>query len=272
VQLKYKKNMADSVPAKIIIGCLLLFSSFLSGAQNYADSFTVTEEVKVDTAYEENQTEEEKEKEYFLKKSEYEKDSFLVQQRKIPDSLLKKMQDDDDFWYANAVIEKEKKKEPNSSYVPLGQRDWFQTLVWLIIIGGFAAFLMIYLSGSNVGLFRKKSRITASEEEEMITEDIFAINYQKEIDRAVAQGNYRLAVRLMFLRLLKNMSEKNIIHYKQDKTNLDYLLQLQPSNYYKNFFRITRNYEYSWYGQFEVSEDAYRIIRNDFDHFERELK
>ena len=85
-------------------------------------------------------------------------------------------------------------------------------------------------------------------EEELATEDIFAINYQKEIDKAAQQGNYRLAVRLLFLRILKNLSQKNIIRYTQDKTNLDYLVQLHATRYYSDFFRITRNYEYSWYG------------------------
>jgi hypothetical protein len=67
------------------------------------------------------------------------------------------------------------------------------------------------------------------------------------------------------------MAEKNIIQYKQDRTNLDYLLQLHPTVYYNNFFRITRNYEYSWYGKFEVREGAYKMIRSDFDQFDHQL-
>ena len=132
---------------------------------------------------------------------------------------------------------------------------------------------MIYLTGSNVGLFRKKNTfIHSNEGQEEITEDIFAINYQKEIDKAAAQQNYRLAVRLMYLRLLKNMAEKNIIQYKQDKTNFDYLMQMHNTKHYTNFFRITHNYEYSWYGKFEVSEPAYKIISKEFDQFDNELK
>jgi len=253
--------------------CFLLFSSLLTQAQTEEDSVPIIGESQQDPPDQEGYKDEgivDRKQEHFLKKGEGAGDNLVIQQLKVPDSLVKKMQADDDFWYANAVIEKEKKKE--DTYTPLGQRTWFQTLIWLIIIGGFAGFLMVYLTGSNVGLFRKANKMIATGEDEMITEDIFAINYQKEIDRAAAQGNYRLAVRLMFLRLLKNMSERNIILYKHDKTNLDYLLQLQPTRYYNSFFRITRNYEYSWYGQFEVSEDAYRIIRSDFDHFDRELQ
>jgi hypothetical protein len=98
-------------------------------------------------------------------------------------------------------------------------------------------------------------------------EDIFAINYQKEIDKAAAAKNYRLAIRLMFLRLLKTMSEQNVIQYKQDRTNFDYLTQLMNTRLYNDFFRITRNYEYVWYGKLSVSDETYAVIKKDFDQF-----
>jgi hypothetical protein len=210
---------------------------------------------------------------YFLSGLVFSGDT-IIQQRFVPDSIKKKMYHDDDFWYANSEIKKEKKPEfKDSNHTTLGQQQWFQTLLWLIIIGGFAAAIMWYLAGSNVGLFRRKNRgIQSAGEEDLVTKDIFAINYQKEIDKAEANSNYRLAIRLMFLRLLKDMSEKNIIQYKQDKTNFDYLQQLHTTGYYNQFFRITRNYEYSWYGQFEVGENEYRIIRNDFIQFGYQLK
>ncbi len=231
---------------------------------------------------------------YFYARS----DTLSVQQRTIPGQEIKKMKEDGDFWYANADIKKKKSKEQiayerehgqkgqkerdeqamreqqqrNDGYTPLGQRSWFQTFLWIVILAVFAIGLAIYLGGSNVGLFRKKNvRVTATREDE-ISEDIFSINYQKEIDKAAAQGNFRLAIRLLFLRLLKNMSEKSIILYKQDKTNLDYLLELHPTNYYNKFYRITRNYEYTWYGQFLVSEDVYNVICRDFDQFDKELR
>jgi hypothetical protein len=71
----------------------------------------------------------------------------------------------------------------------------------------------------------------------------------------------------MFLQLLKNLSEKNIIQYKHDRTNFDYLSQLYATRYYEDFFRITRHYEYSWYGQFEVSPKTYQVIKKEFEDF-----
>ena len=187
--------------------------------------------------------------------------------RQLPDSVMKRFREDNAFWYANEVFKKRQPKEEQASFI---SHPFFQTLLWIIIIGGFAAFLILYLYNSNVGLFRRSS-VIAAEETYTVTEDIFAINYQREIDKAVETGNYRLGVRLMFLRLLKKLSDKNIIHYKQDNTNLDYLMQLQPGVMYADFFRLTRNYEYCWYGQFDIDKEKYVVIKKDFDSFERKL-
>ena len=186
-------------------------------------------------------------------------DSFP--QRRADTRLFKS---DEDFWYANAIFKKrvEKKKFQDTSI--------YQTLLWLVVVGGFIAFLIIYLSNSNISLFRKSKTMTRLEGD-VATDDIFAINYNSEIEKAVAGGNYRLAVRLLFLRLLRGMSERNIIQYTHDRTNLDYLLQVHHAPWYQQFFRITRNYEYVWYGQFDIDQSKFDSINKDFDSLEHQL-
>ncbi len=268
------KNIFTFFKTRAMLVCILLCCNLIIQAQNYRDTTVITEEVIQEPPVEEENDEEEEgvaDKSDFLQFAK--EDTFSLQVRKLADSLVKKMKADDDFWYADAEFEKKKEKQPAtvSPYIPIGQQTWFRTLVWLVIIGVFAAGIMYYLADSNISLFRRNKKVAAVGEEEEMPGDIFAINYEKEIDKAASMGNFRMAVRLMFLRLLKNMSERNIIRYQQDKTNLDYLMQLHSTAYYKDFFRITRNYEYSWYGKFEVSQDAYQFIRNDFEQFENRI-
>lgn len=247
-------------------------------AQIVEDSVTVAEEL--DPAEdefnpdEENQYDEEKKidiRDKFIRKHEVGYVWQANQQRNIADSTIKKYKGQNAFWYADMAFSVKKKPGNNSVYTPLGQRVWFKTLVWMIIIGCFAAFLVIYLSGSSVGLFRKKNIVFKDEDEEEMPDDIFAINYQKETEKAVTVKNYRLAVRLMFLNLLKNMSERKVINYKQDKTNFDYLSELYAGSLYTHFFKVTRNYEYSWYGQFPITDEAFLLIKKDFDQFSDQL-
>jgi hypothetical protein len=272
----------------VLILPVMLIASWIH-AQQYDSTRYLSEEdeVMLDTSIgppavtdEEEYTEDaaEEDSKFFMKRTDQANGGGPenLQTRKLPDSLVNKLKKDGDFWYVNYPFgnkPEENAGKNGSSDTPLTETPLFQTILWLAIIGGFAAFVIIYLSNSNVSLFRKKSRIISSgEEAEMATDNIFEINYQKEIDKAVSRGNYRFAVRLMFLRVLKNLSEKNVIQYKPDRTNFDYLLQLQPTKHYNEFFRITRNYEYSWYGLFDIDQEKFSLIKNDFDHFDNKLK
>jgi hypothetical protein len=205
--------------------------------------------------------------EYFLRKEFTGGFSDTLKLRKLPDSLVQHLREDDAFWYANEAFKKRRQQDGNG----FTSHPVFQTLLWIAIIAGFVIFLMLYLSNSNVGLFRKSNKIIV-EDDSVNTDDIFAINYQKEIDKAVSMSNYRLAVRLMFLRVLKKLSDNNVIQYQQDRTNFDYLLQLRPTTMYPDFFKLTRNYEYSWYGQFEIDKEKFALIKVDFDKFEGKIK
>jgi hypothetical protein len=240
----------------------------------------VTDTVAVDALQDEFDDEEdgddenEEEKNYFLLKEITAGRNGSLQLRQLPDSFIQALQGDDDFWYANTVFEKIKKQKEATAKPGRQPKDlsWLSPLAWIIIVGSFILLLAVLLMNSNVSLFRRSKSVNREqEEEETETEDIFAINYQKEIDKAVGAGNFRLAIRFMFLRQLRNLSDKNIIQYTQDKTNFDYLLQLHNTSWYPGFFRIVRNYEYAWYGHFEVDREKFNIIRSDFDGFDKQL-
>ncbi|HEY9362149.1 MAG TPA: hypothetical protein VIQ00_02725 [Chitinophagaceae bacterium] len=219
----------------------------------------------------------EKQPEYFLKIDSGDVVAAAVQLRHVPDSIVSSLKKDDAFWYADGKKEKPKTVQPTAQQdepflLWLVQQQWFRVLIWIIIIGGFIAVIIWYLIESNIGIFSKPSKKIASSGMDPITESIFDIDYSTEINNAIHSFNYRLATRLLFLRLLKNMSENNVIQYKQQRTNFDYLVQLQQTNYYNEFFRLTRNYEYAWYGKFDVSKEAFNAIRNDFEKFEQKIK
>jgi hypothetical protein len=226
------------------------------------------EEPPAEEKYGDEQTDEiEDNAEYFLRKEFTGGFPDSLTLRQTPDSVLRRIREDDAFWYANEAFKKRRQQDGNG----FTSHPVFQTLLWIAIIGGFAIFLLLYLSNSNASLFRK-SKTLLVDDDSLETEDIFAINYFKEIDKATTMGNYRLAVRLMFLRLLKKLSDNQVIQYRQDSTNFDYLLQLQPTPMYADFFKLTRNYEYSWYGQFDIDKEKFALIKTDFDKFEGKIK
>jgi hypothetical protein len=197
-----------------------------------------------------------------------------VQLRMVPDSLVDKLKQDDNFWYANiAPLKKKVKTAPDQPPVdpPFFRQAWFKSLLWVMIIGAFVAVVAWYLSLSNIRLFRKTPQNLQQADALDDLHDIFAINYEQEIEKALNAKNYRLTTRLLYLQTLKLLSEHGIIRYKAERTNSDYLAQLYGTSYYKDFFRLTRDFDYTWYGKFELSEAAFNTIQNDFRTFKNRL-
>lgn len=175
-----------------------------------------------------------------------------------------------DFWYVNHKPEAEKSSGGNTY---LGSINWLGPFLWIIIIAGFLIFIAWwYVNNGQGSLFRRDPKTLARENEsDEIPEDIFSINYAAAISKAMAAGDYRLAVRLMYLQVLANMHHHNIIRYKQDATNFDYLMQLYQTGYYPEFFKVTRHYEYAWYGLFPVSKQAFDAIKQDVDALNQKI-
>jgi hypothetical protein len=119
------------------------------------------EEPPAEEKYNEDQTDEiNDEAEYFLRKEFTGGFSDSLRLRKLPDSVMRQLREDDAFWYANEVFKKKQQRQVKG----FTSHPVFQTLLWVAIIAGFATFLMLYLSNSNVGLFRKSNNIAVEDQ------------------------------------------------------------------------------------------------------------
>jgi len=188
----------------------------------------------------------------------------VVELRQVPAQQLDQLKNDEAFWYVDGV----KKKEAATGSVPLWQKGWFKSLMWFIIVGTFVAIIIMFLASSDISLFRSRGRRLASREEaEAIPEDIFSIDISAEIQRALSVNNYRLAIRYLYLGSLKDMAERGIIQYSPEKTDQEYLGQLSRTNYYRDFFRLSRFFQYAWYGGFPVSQETFALVQKQFNEF-----
>lgn len=112
-----------------------------------------------------------------------------------------------------------------------------------------------------------KNTVSLSEEEHIIkNEDI-----QQLIKNALADKNYRLAVRYYYLHILKLLSEKELIDWQLQKTNVDYEKELSGSNFSDPFQTITRLYDYVWYGGFEIDETKYKRAETEFSSLQNTI-
>ena len=98
-----------------------------------------------------------------------------------------------------------------------------------------------------------------------IEQNIHNVNFEKLIQEALAQGNTRLAIRFHYLWLLKKMTDKNIIEWDIEKTNSDYSYEIKNEKLKNDFDYLSYLYNYTWYGEFELTEDTFSKTRKSFE-------
>ncbi|GAB3006105.1 hypothetical protein GCM10027051_01560 [Niabella terrae] len=174
--------------------------------------------------------------------------------RALPAKKVKALKEDPRFFYVKEGVPKATRSEGFRIH-----RFWLY-LIFILFIG----LLLWYLKVNGLVIFRKKSSRLGSEDGDQAPEDLFSIDYSSAVQEALKSGNYRQAVRLKYLELLKEMTHRNIIQYQPEKTNFDYLQQLRSGSYYDAFFTVTRNYEYAWYGLFDIDAHQYHQIESAF--------
>lgn len=220
----------------------------------------------------------------FFNWKEYADDAFTTKktdQRHLIDADVNELKTEEDFWYIPAIekletrirndpefrdslLNEKKRGLTTEGEKNFTQQPWFSFLLWSVIIIIFVAALIYFLLQSKINVFSKESSAAAESETGNEHENIFELSYNRLIRKAEKEQDYRVAVRLMFLQTIKLLSENGAIQYQPDYTNLYYLRQLYQSKLYNEFFKVMRNYEYVWYGKFQLRAEKYASVKNDF--------
>lgn len=131
-------------------------------------------------------------------------------------------------------------------------------------------FIVIKIIGAEK-IFAKKSKETILPYD-VITENIHEIDYEQELQRLVAERKFRLAVRLLYLRALKKLSDAEIIQWQPDKTNYNYLMEISKPELRNDFSQLTLQFDYIWYGDFPIDEVKFDPINQSFNQFNNQIK
>jgi hypothetical protein len=207
------------------------------------------------------------------------KDSSEVQLRKFDEELIAKYAKQQEFIYDDVP-------EPKANWWQRFWR-WFWSLldgvfdgnnyspflkfglVALVIAG--VTFLIIKILGLDLGILTGKSKKVVVPYEESL-ENIHEINFDDQLYQALAQKNYRLAVRLLYLRTLKNLTDKQLIYWQPEKTNQTYVAELENEQHQHAFRGLTNQFEYIWYGEFNIDENVFSGIDKSFQQFNQQMR
>jgi hypothetical protein len=96
-------------------------------------------------------------------------------------------------------------------------------------------------------------------------EDISQLNFDELIGSAIENKEYKLAIRYLFLKSLKLLSEKGLIELRNNKTNYQYLSEIKNNQIADVFRNTTSSFEWIWYGDFPVNDAILKSSQNEFN-------
>ncbi len=100
-----------------------------------------------------------------------------------------------------------------------------------------------------------------------VPEDIDKIESHHEYAKAIAQGDFRMAIRMQYIRVLQYLNENKFISWKPDKTNRQYLREMRQMEFYEAFRELSHIYEWVWYGNTTLGADEFFALDPKFNQF-----
>lgn len=192
--------------------------------------------------------------------------------RKYWESIYRNVSFEDDTLDSKERKDKEKKqaKDFNPNLKVTMSLDWLWYGLSLAILLILIIFLIQFINRRNI-----RNRSQGSDyliDDDMPDEDALRrANLSRQFDEAYQAGDYKSAYRLRYLNLLKQLIELNLIVYKKEKTNFDYLMQLGSHPISREFGKLTLAFDAIWYGDLVPAKSEFDLLMQDFDELGKEL-
>ena len=152
---------------------------------------------------------------------------------------------------------------------------WLATAIKYVGFGlGIAllAFLIYKLVGE--ALLRKNTKV--DEQEQITLENLEEHIHETDLDRflraALAEGDYRMAVRIYYLMVIRDLSARNWIQWKKDEVNRQYLNEMSSQPLYPVFRDLTRIFEAIWYGEYSLDDQRFGELKGQFEQILKEIQ
>jgi hypothetical protein len=140
----------------------------------------------------------------------------------------------------------------------------------IILLLTFLLFITFSNKTSNKKIRRDKILVTIED-----IEDIHHVpesELQRLLREALERQDYNEAIRIYYVFIIRELSEKKLISWKKEKTNREYLSELNTTIHHTVFREITLLFERVWYGDTHLEEHDYSTISPLFKTFAESIK
>ena len=172
-------------------------------------------------------------------------------------------------------IREEKKPENKRKPDSYDFADWgnmfsgMSEVAQVMVVALFVILLVLIISkllGSNLRLKSVKMGSSVQTIED-VEERLMETDLIQWLKSAVNERNYRLALRIYYLIIIKELTKKEWISWKKEKTNMDYLYEMRGKESYEQFEEITGIYQLVWYGEKQYSDKELTRMSHKFKDY-----
>ncbi len=169
---------------------------------------------------------------------------------------------DPDYWREKAPV----KPGYISKFIDSRALQW----VIFLIIGSVLLYGIYRLAkeGNFIWFFRRRNQIVS---QEGYLSPSGKIDYDGSILSCQNEGDYRQAVRFMYLKAIETIRQYSIISIRNSSTNAEISRSFLGNPYATDFRYLANAYEYIYYGEFVPSGDLYIQLKKKFDDFQQKL-
>lgn len=151
-----------------------------------------------------------------------------------------------------------------------GSPEWDRLILFILFAAALVYTIIRLLKLNSVKIFygeKEKKPV----DHIVVEEDIHEMDFETLMKEATNSGNYRLAVRLLYLWSLKMLTDANLVTWEPGKTNHDYLSELRRSDLKGGFRQLSYYFEYAWYGNFSITPELYQRVSGLFNTWKTTL-
>lgn len=154
----------------------------------------------------------------------------------------------------------------SSGFTAFFQNKFVQIFFWLML-AVFVAYIIysIFFRYPAIRALREENGEEIIEGGKLLEADI----YIQKIVAAEKEGNFRLAIRYLFMQVLARLDAIEKIQFAPEKTNSDYIREMRNDDFFDRFSKLSNLFIYTWYGHQEISEDDYREVKQLFTEYNK---
>jgi hypothetical protein len=114
-------------------------------------------------------------------------------------------------------------------------------------------------------------KVVVDVENDWNPEVITKTELELKLEAAMERGDYRECIRIYFTFILKELIKKGWIRWKKEKTNHHYVMEMSKRPNVLVFMECVRIYDLVWYGEYDIDQDIYEILRPELEAYYKSL-